>query len=147
MLFCMVYWQNFPHSALSCLRHHSCLCLPQNICIFQHYWLLLCQHLLLEAQQLIPKSCWVFHFHIWCVALKSGPRGRALRMKVWCCRHVYIDQKLIDWRHVREIWGWGLQAEHWSCWLLLSRSKMLLTYAQLLKHEKPDEACNSWGHF
>lgn len=127
MLCWLVYWQNFPHSALSLLRPPSAS-VSFGICLFRHYWLLpFCQHLLLEAQQFIPRSCWVFHFHIW----------RAAHT------HAYIDRRLIDWLLVTEMQRWGRRSSHWSCWLRLSRSEMALTYTHWLKEEKADEACIS----
>lgn len=130
-----------------------CLCLPQNICLFQRYWLLLlCQHLFLEAQQLIPKKLLGFSFPhlVHGSEIRPSRKGAALGSVMLLAgthTHACIDQRLIDWRLVREMWGWGRQAEHWSCWLPSSHSKMLLTYTHLFKHEKPDEVCNSCSHF
>lgn len=67
-------------------------------------------------------------------ALESGMLPACTHM------HAHIDQRLIDWCHVSEMWGWGWQAEHWRCRLLLSCSEMLLTYTHLLEQGNRDEA-------
>lgn len=61
---------------------------------------------------------------LWNQAQRGKGAGLESVMLLACTHmHAYIDQKLTDWCLVKEMRGWGQQAERWSCWLFLSCSK------------------------